>query len=598
VAAGTSSKFQQLALTHAAMMGGEAAMVVALADSFFFDVDPNGARSKVLAFLLVSFAPFLLVAPLIGPLIDRVRGGRRFMVQAVAGARIVVQLLMIRFADDIALFPLVFVALVLQKTYAVSKSALVPAVVRSERELVEANAKLGVIAGVAGTVAVLPAAGLQFLVGSGATLAYGAVLFGVALWAALGLPHELALRPGAPSAASPEAVTTGLQLAWVAMVILRAAVGFMLFHLAFLFRGADDGGKVLLGAAVGLSSIGVMIGNSLAPSLRRWLHEERMITVALALPAAAGLVAAALGGNVAGIAVAFVVNFSAAIGRLSFESIVQRDGPEANRGQAFARFETRFQFGWVIAAVIPVVLEMPGSVGYLLVGCGVARRGGQLRGRRAGGRRRRARRPRGPSVAADASDPEARRLDLARRGQRLREREQPGQVVLAHTVDDALHEVLAARHLVVAQPDAEQALDEHVVRVGLGAAAAHGLGDAERLTAHHAHRDRVDHPVGVAHDGRHGGVETRLERFLLGGADRTEQELRIAEHLLERLGGVVARRERVERAQLVGDRRRIGSEAAHVMAHQVGQRRAQVFDRQDLVPRQLVRDHPTGASRR
>ena len=368
MAAGTSSKFQQLALTHAAMMGGEAAMVVALADSFFFDVDPNGARTKVLGFLLVSFAPFLVVAPFIGPLIDRVRGGRRFIIQAVAGARIVVQLLMIRFADDIALFPLVFVALVLQKSYTVSKSALVPAVVRSDLELVEANSKLGVIAGIAGTVAVLPAGALQFSIGTPATLAYGAILFGVALWSALSLPRELAVRPDAPNAASAEALTTGLQLAWVAMLVLRSAVGFMLFHLAFLFRSADDGGKVLLGAAVGLSSVGIMIGNSIAPALRRRLHEERMITLALALPAAAGLVTAWIGGERAGIAVAVVVNFSAAIARLSFESIVQRDGPEANRGQAFARFETRFQFGWVVAAVIPVVLETPGSVGYLLVG--------------------------------------------------------------------------------------------------------------------------------------------------------------------------------------------------------------------------------------
>lgn len=343
-------------------------MVVALADSFFFDVDPNGARTKVLGFLLVSFAPFLLVAPFIGPLIDRVRGGRRFIVQAVAALRIVVQLLMIRFSGNIGLFPLVFVALVLSKTYAVSKSALVPAVVRSEVELVEANAKLGVIAGIAGTVAVIPAAALQLVVGGGATLAYGACLFGIALWGAIGLPRELQVRPDTPSAASPEALTTSLQLAWVAMLILRATVGFMLFHLAFLFRSEPDGGKVLLGVAVGGSSLAIMAGNAVAPALRRMLHEERMLTLSLALPAVAGLLAAAIGGNVAGIAVAVVANFAAAVGRLSFESIVQRDGPAANRGQAFARFETRFQFGWVVAAVLPVLLEMPGSVGYLLVG--------------------------------------------------------------------------------------------------------------------------------------------------------------------------------------------------------------------------------------
>lgn len=342
-------------------------MVVALADSFFFDVDPNGARSKVLAFLLASFAPFLLVAPMIGPLIDRVRGGRRLIVQIVASLRIVLQLLMIGFADDIVLFPLVFAALVLQKTYAVSKSALVPAVVRNETELVEANSKLGVIAGVAGAVAVAPAAALQFGVGTSATFAYGAMLFAAALYASLRLPRELVVRPDAPSAASIEASTTSLQLAWVAMLILRGSAGFMLFHLAFLFRGeADD--KFLLGLAVAGSSLGTMVGNSTAPTLRRHIHEERMITLALGLPALAGLVGAVLGGSAAGIAVAAVVAFSAAICRLSFESIVQRDGPETNRGQAFARFETRFQLGWVIAAVLPVLLEIPGSVGFLLVG--------------------------------------------------------------------------------------------------------------------------------------------------------------------------------------------------------------------------------------
>jgi hypothetical protein len=368
VAAGSRSKFQQLAITHAAMMGGEAAMIVALADSFFFDVDPSGARSKVLAFLLVSFTPFLVVAPFIGPVIDRVRGGRRFVVQAVAAARIVVQLLMIRFSDDTPLFGLVFVALVLQKTYQVSKSALVPAVVRTDRELVEANSKLGLIAGLAGVVAVLPAALLQAVIGSAATLAYSAALFVVALVSSLRLPRELALRPDAPSAASREALTPSVQLAWAAMLILRAAAGFMLFLLAFEFRGRDDDGNVLLGAAILLSSLGTMAGNALAPSIRGSLHEERMIGLALGLPALAGLAAAATGGDRAGIALAFVVGFSAALCRLSFESIVQRDGPAANRGQAFARFETQFQFGWVVAAVLPVLLPMPGRVGYLMVG--------------------------------------------------------------------------------------------------------------------------------------------------------------------------------------------------------------------------------------
>ena len=342
-------------------------MVVALADSFFFDVDPGAARSKVLLFLLISFAPFLLVAPLIGPVIDRIRGGRRFVVQAVAASRIVLQLLMMRFADELALFPLVFAALVLQKTYSVSKSALVPSVVRTERELVEANSKLGLIAGVSGVAAVMPAAVLQIAFGSPATLGYGALLFVIALVAATRLPRAVVAVGPATQRQRLELSSSGLQLAAVAMLLLRCCVGFVLFHLAFSFR-TQDAGTTWFGLAVGLSSLGTMAGNAIGPRLRSSLHEDNMIIVALVLPTVVGVVGAVLGGMVAGIVLAVVVNFGAAVGRLAFESIVQREAPSANHGQAFARFETRFQFGWVVAATVPVVIEIPGSLGYLLVG--------------------------------------------------------------------------------------------------------------------------------------------------------------------------------------------------------------------------------------
>lgn len=367
----TGSRFQKLALTHALMMGGDAAMVVALADSFFFDVDPNGARSKVLAFLLVSFAPFLLVAPFVGPAIDRVRGGRRMIVRIVALARVGTQILMMRFADGFGLFPLVFVALVLQKTYFVSKSAIVPSVVRNDAELVEANSKLGLIAGVAGAAAVAPAGVLQLALGTAATFAYGAIVFAAAFVTSLQLPPDPHASTTAPSFGLARAGTgfrsPGITLAAAGMTILRGAVGFMLFHLAFWFRGRDNG-DVLLGAAVGLSSMGVFLGNTVGPTLRRLLHEERMLMLALGLPAVAGLAAALLGGPVAGIGVAVTVNLAAALGRLAFDSMLQRDGPAANRGQAFARFETAFQLAWVAAAVLPVLFELPGRAGLFLVG--------------------------------------------------------------------------------------------------------------------------------------------------------------------------------------------------------------------------------------
>ena len=80
------TRFRRLTITHAAMIGGDAVMLVALADSLFLSIDPTAARSRVLLVLVVSFAPFLVIAPLIGPVIDRAAGGRRTVIQLVAVA--------------------------------------------------------------------------------------------------------------------------------------------------------------------------------------------------------------------------------------------------------------------------------------------------------------------------------------------------------------------------------------------------------------------------------------------------------------------------------------------------------------------------------
>src|SRR3954453_20206927 len=98
------------------MIAGDAAMLVALADSLFLSIDPSAARTRVLLFLVVSFAPFLLIAPLIGPGIDRAAGGRCAVIQLFAAGRVVLAVLMAASIDSLRLFPLVFLALVLQKT--------------------------------------------------------------------------------------------------------------------------------------------------------------------------------------------------------------------------------------------------------------------------------------------------------------------------------------------------------------------------------------------------------------------------------------------------------------------------------------------------
>ena len=372
------------------MMGADAAMVIALADSLFFDIDLGAARSRVLLFLLLGFAPFLVVAPLIGPLIDRVAGGRRFVIQIVAAARIVLTLLMATYLDALALFPLVFGSLVLQKTYAVSKSAIVPSTVRSETELVEANSKLGLIAGLTGVAAVIPAAVLLQVVGAPATLVYSALLFAGALVAATRLPSDIVAADAADVEETRELHGSSIELGAVAMTVLRGLVGFTFFHLAFWLRSQDQG-TLWFAAVVGVSALAAMVGNAAASTVRTRVREETMLTISLLVCAVAGLTVAVLGGPIGAVILAGVLNLVAALGRLSFESIVQRDAPGANRGRAFAVFETRFQLAWALGAFVAVAIQVSGPVGFLLVGGAAAAASAHLAARRRPGVSRRSR---------------------------------------------------------------------------------------------------------------------------------------------------------------------------------------------------------------
>jgi hypothetical protein len=62
---------------------------------------------------------------------------------------------------------------------------------------------------------------------------------------------------------------------------------------------------------------------------------------------------------------AAIVAIVSTSGRLAFDSLVQRDAPDANRGRSFASFELRFQIVWVVGAVIPVLVRIPLTVGFV-----------------------------------------------------------------------------------------------------------------------------------------------------------------------------------------------------------------------------------------
>src|SRR6266480_3723973 len=143
------SPFARLSLTHLFSVSGDALVTIALAGSLFFSIRPTDARDKVALYLALTMAPFAVVAPLLGPVLDRSRSGRRIVVVVCHAGRALVCLSMARHLHGLLLFPEAFVVLVLSKAYLVTKGALVPATVSDDRELVRANSRLAVLGVVA-----------------------------------------------------------------------------------------------------------------------------------------------------------------------------------------------------------------------------------------------------------------------------------------------------------------------------------------------------------------------------------------------------------------------------------------------------------------
>lgn len=397
------SPFSRLARAHVFSAAGDALLTIALAGSLFFDLDPNDARWKVFLYLGLTMAPLALVAPFIGPALDRSVGGRRWMIIGANGLRAAVCLMMVNDLDSLLLFPEAFAVLALGKAYGVARSAVVPTVVRNDAELVEANSKMQLLSGLAAPAAAIPAGIAYLIAGSEAVLVVAVIAYTIATVASLRIPSTQVAEAEATEAEEAELRGIGILLAASAMGLVRGIVGFMTFLLLFQLREEPTW---QLGVVLGLTGAGALVGSTIAPILRRSLSEERMLMAALGLAAGTGLLAAWMGGLASAALLAAVIAIVSTCGKLAFDSLVQRDAPDANRGRSFARFELRFQIVWVVGAMTPVLISMPLRVGYLVI---AAVAGFALfsfmAGQRAAHRAHIDRPPAGPGIPPDTGQP-------------------------------------------------------------------------------------------------------------------------------------------------------------------------------------------------
>ncbi len=387
------SPFKRLARTHALSVAGDAMFTTAMAGLVFFNVSDLGqARWRVAMALIFTILPFSVAAPFIGPLIDRARGGRKWMIVGLSAGRALICLLLVWGRDSPwALYPEFLLALVCAKGYVIAKGALVPTTVHSDAELVQANAKLAAISGVAAVAGGAPSLLVMWIAsklgsdhGPDLALVLAAVVYLVTIVQAAQLPSVRVADQPADEAEITELRTAGIRHAAQAVSLIRGTVGFLTFLLAFHFKDLEatdsTASKVgLIGCVVG-AQVGFMLGAAVAPPLRRQLPEERMLMGSLGLTTIAGLLTALMGDLAGATLLSFTVGLTANTAKQAFDAIVQRDAPDANRGRAFARFETRFQLVWVIGALLGCTigaqlalgsaeldLEFPIKLGFLLI---------------------------------------------------------------------------------------------------------------------------------------------------------------------------------------------------------------------------------------
>lgn len=365
---------------HAINAAGDAAVAISLAGTLFFQVPTGEARGQVALFLGLTMLPFAIVAPLIGPMLDRFLHGRRwaigttmalraFLAWVLAGAVI---------TDSRWLFALALGCLVASKAYAVTKAAAVPRLRPESLTLVKANARLS-LAGVIGAAVSAPIAILASLGGAEWSLRYAFGLFVLATIWSVRLPErvdsslgegEMLMMPGATAPSGPRGklrmqIPASVAFALRANCGPRFLSGFLTMFMAFLLREQPIGDwrpEILLGLVIGAAGIGSTLGVAVASLLTR-VNPAITVVITLLADTIVALIAALFYGVASLILLGLTAGLSQSLAKLSLDSTIQRDVRERVQTSAFARSDTTLQLAWVLGGFVGIAMPLQPGLG-------------------------------------------------------------------------------------------------------------------------------------------------------------------------------------------------------------------------------------------
>jgi MFS family permease len=356
------------ALTYATMMtyAVDAAVAVALANTLFFAAATAESKTNVALYLAITVAPFALVAPVIGPMLDRLQRGRRAALAFSFAGRAVLAVVMAFHYDSWLLYPAALGVLVLSKSFVVLKAAVTPRVLPHAITLITTNSRLTTFGLVAGALSGAVAAGVAALSGSPGALFYTAALAGAGVALCLRIPRWVESTAGEVPAALRSTVRgrrtpmgRGVLVALWGNGAIRVLTGFLTLFVAFVVKnetGADAGRQLFLIGVVGAAAgIGSFAGNATG-SRQRFRRSDTVILSCIGAAVAVAALAAVLPGIATAAVVGLVGATASALAKVCLDAVLQRDLPDESRASAFGRSETVLQLAWVFGGALGVLL--------------------------------------------------------------------------------------------------------------------------------------------------------------------------------------------------------------------------------------------------
>ncbi|WP_370024256.1 MFS transporter [Planotetraspora sp. GP83] len=378
----------ELTATHSA---GDALITVSLAGALLFRLPVGQARGQVALYLLITMVPFAVVAPFVGPVLDRFRSGRRYIMAGTLLARGLLCWGMagaVHSSDALTLFPSALAVLVLSKAYNVSRAAIMPSVLPADIPLVTANARVALFALISAGAGAGVASGLAALIGPDWVLRATMPLFLAAGVFAVRLPRhvdtpDLELDTPDPEAAAelPPRWRTFFTVgpvvaeAMAANAAIRVQGGFLVFFLLFLVQDRHLNGldpTVALAVLAAAAGGGGLAGAAVA-SWTRSRSPHLTVLATLALATVTTIAAAFVFTLWTAVVVALVGAFAQGLGKLALDAIVQREIGEEVRSSTFGVVETLLQIAWVFGGLLGLVMSLftTGSAGLAVISAGL-----------------------------------------------------------------------------------------------------------------------------------------------------------------------------------------------------------------------------------